>query len=460
MNSMVMTNGNPTGKSDHKPSENTDPASAIGSAALTSSADSAELTPSANTSGLTSSSGNTDLTSDHHFVRDRLTWMGYLLCAVNNFFSCGLGALMPSLRADLQLDYTVAAFHFSALAMGSITSGALGDKIMYALGRRRTIWCGAAGVVTGVLLLIFGRHPAITIFGTFFAGVSGSTMGQCVNTIMSDRFQEDRALGIFENNIIAALTGSMSPFAISLCVRASLGWRTALVLPLAAFGILALAFRKTAIIPEALTRRSKNSGALPIAYWAYWLVVGFFVACEWSLVFWSADFLEHVGRLTKADASAASTAFPVAMLIGRIIGRRLAESVPIHKLIPFAALLCMAGFLVFWLGPSSVFNIAGLFVAGLGMANMYPLSFAAGIGTAPEQAGTATSRMSLATGTAILVVPLVLGMVADRTNIYTGYGIVAVLLVLGLCMVVIANNFAQRQRLQAEADRRLAEPAA
>jgi fucose permease len=433
MNIMVMSNGNPTDNMDlASPTDNTD----LGS------------------------TDNTDLASDHHFVRDRLTWLGYLLCAVNNFFSCGLGALMPSLRADLQLTYTVAAFHFSALAIGSITSGTFGDKVMRALGRKRTIWCGAMGVVAGVLLLVFGRDPAITIFGTFFAGVSGSIMGQCVNTIMSDRFHEDRALGIFENNIIAALTGSLSPFAISLCVRANLGWRTALAFPLAAFAIIAISFRKTAIPAERLTHKSKKIGALPVAYWAYWLVVLFFVACEWSFVFWSTDFLEHVGKLTKADASAASTAFPVAMLIGRIVGRRLAESVPIHKLIPGASALCLVGFLIFWLGPSSVFNVAGLFLAGLGMANMYPLSFAAGIGTAPEQAGTATSRMSLATGTAILVVPLVLGMVADRTNIYTGYGIVGVLLVLGAGMVAIANSFAQRHRLQVEAERRLADPAA
>jgi fucose permease len=324
---------------------------------------------------------------------------------------------------------------------------------MRALGRKKAVWGCATGMAVGVLLLIFGRHPALTIFGTFFAGVNGSIMGQTINTIMSDRFHEERALGIFENNIICALSGSLSPFLIGVCVSANFGWRTALILPLAALLLVAMLYRKTAIPLEPSDRRAFKGGSLPPAYWAYWGVVFFFVACEWSFVFWSTDFLEHVGHLSKADASAASTAFPIAMLIGRIVGRRLAESIPIDRLIPGAAALAAIGFLIFWLGPTAAFNIGGLFIGGLGMANMYPLSFAAGIGTAAEQAATATSRMSLATGSAILSVPLVLGMVADRTNIYTGYGIVAVLLAIGFCMVFVANSFAYRQRLHKQAVR-------
>jgi hypothetical protein len=100
---------------------------------------------------------------------------------------------------------------------------------------------------------------------------------------------------------------------------------------------------------------------------------------------------------------------------------------------------------LFWLARLPALNVAGLFVAGLGVANLYPLALSAATGAAAGQANTASARISLAAGLAILTAPLLLGGVADRAGIQNAYGLVIGLLAAAVAMVVWANRIAARQ---------------
>jgi len=112
------------------------------------------------------------------------------------------------------------------------------------------------------------------------------------------------------------------------------------------------------------------------------------------------------------------------------------------------------GFPLFWLARAPALNVAGLFVAGLGIANLYPLALSAATGAAAGQANTASARISLAAGVAILTAPLALGGVADRVGIQSAYGLVIGLLAAAVGMVVWANRIAARQTRVNAFDRR------
>jgi hypothetical protein len=58
------------------------------------------------------------------FHRDELTWFAFGMLGFYNYLLSGLGPLMPSLREELGLSYTIASLHFSAFAVAS--SAALG----------------------------------------------------------------------------------------------------------------------------------------------------------------------------------------------------------------------------------------------------------------------------------------------------------------------------------------------
>jgi fucose permease len=171
---------------------------------------------------------------------------------------------------------------------------------------------------------------------------------------------------------------------------------------------------------------------LPAAFWAYWIVLLLIVSTEFCILLWGSDFLATVVGLTPSAAAAALSGFLLAVVVGRMVGSRLTGSIVDARLFRGALAITGAGFGVYWLAGWAPLNIAGLVVAGLGVANLYPLALALAVGVVPEQADLASARCALAAGIAILLVPLLLAALADHAGIRTAYAIVIPLLVAAL----------------------------
>ncbi|HEX5940985.1 MAG TPA: hypothetical protein VFY66_01850, partial [Anaerolineales bacterium] len=63
------------------------------------------------------------------FIRDRLTWLAYAMLAYIGFSQSILGPLMPFLRTELRLNYTLGGFLPATLATGLIISGLISDGL-------------------------------------------------------------------------------------------------------------------------------------------------------------------------------------------------------------------------------------------------------------------------------------------------------------------------------------------
>ena len=380
------------------------------------------------------------------FPRDRFTWLAYLMQGYYAYLQATIGPLMPFLRAEQGLSYALGGLHFSAFAVGMITTGLTADRVAGRLGRRRTFWGGAAGMGAGAVLLTLGRHAAVTIGGAAIMGLFGSLLLITIMASLSDRHGERRAIAFTEANIVASICAALAPLCVGGLQQAGIGWRGALwsMVVLAAGLAVVMVREPVPAAGAATTGPRRMAGRLPAAYWAYWLVLVLCVAAEWCLAFWSADFLATVAGLPQGVAATAVGLFYLAMITGRIIGSRLAWVLPTGKLLLGALGVAVLGFPLFWLARVPALNAAGLFVAGLGVANLYPLSLSAATSAAAGQANTASARISLAAGLAILIAPLTLGGVADRVGIQNAFGLVIGLLAAAVAMVVWANRIAAR----------------
>jgi predicted MFS family arabinose efflux permease len=273
-----------------------------------------------------------------------------------------------------------------------------------------------------------------------------------IQATLSDRHGERRAIALTESNVAASISSGLAPLLVGSLQRAGLGWRSALLLGTVGWGALLFCFWKEPIPKNAeesqpAARASRPaSRRLPAIYWAYWLVVFLGVSVEWCVIFWGADFLEtHVG-LRKVDASTLMSVFFVAMVIGRTTGSRLSRSMSIRTLHPIAIAIALAGFFPFWLAPVAPLNIAGLFLAGLGIANLFPLTLsAASDSVLPHQADVASSRITLAAGMAILITPQILGSLADEIGIKNAYSVAAAFLIVAAGAILLAGRLALRQ---------------
>ena len=138
-------------------------------------------------------------------------------------------------------------------------------------------------------------------------------------------------------------------------------------------------------------------------------------------------------------------------LLGRVVGSRLARKVRPEKLLVGAVILSAAGFLPFWLAPlgspvlptATLTSVADLFVAGLGIGDLYPVSASLATGAPgrgpchlPDRAHRRLRDPPL---------PPALGIVAGRSSIGGAYAIVAALLFATATLTVAVDRSARKQ---------------
>jgi fucose permease len=378
-------------------------------------------------------------------TRDRTTWLAYLMLAYFGYCLNSLGPITPFLKSELDVSYTISSLHFTAFALGILGAGLGGHLVIERLGRWRSLWLGAFGMLVGAMILLIGRDPVVTIGASFVMGLVGSLILAIVPAALTDRHGELRAVALSEANVLASLVSTAAPLLIGWFARSAWGWRPGLGLvaltPLVMYFILREPKRPTT--PDRSTPAATvdaPSGRLPGLYWVYWAALVLGVAVEFCMVFWSADFLETVRGLAKADAAQAVSLFFVGMILGRLLVSRVVVRLGAAQVVLGSLLLSGIGFGAYWLVPQVIVSLAGLFLVGLGVAGLYPLTLSLAIGAAGASIVKASARATLASGVAISVLPLVLGRVADSLGIAAAYAVVGVLLIGDFVIVALATR--------------------
>ncbi|MEA2515153.1 MAG: hypothetical protein QOJ59_4642 [Thermomicrobiales bacterium] len=368
------------------------------------------------------------------FVRDRATWLAYLMLGYFAYVESSLGPLMPSLRSEFGISYTVASLHLSFFAAGSVLVGLVGERVARRLGRRALLWGGAAGYTFGAVLLVVSPNVLGTIAAASVMGIAGGFLLLTIQANLSDLHGARRAIAITESNVAASSCAVLAAIAVGGFERFGIGWRGAILLAIAGAAVLILSFRGVNFpsdLPIAAGRHSQ-SRTLPRTFWVAAAVLFLGVAAEWCVGYWGADFLSRQGGLGTATAAAAMSAYFVAMAIGRFAGSRLARRYADRTVLIATFVVAAAGFLLLWLVPSPPIRLLGLFITGLGIAGVYPFTVTVGMTVAPGAADLATARLVFSGALAILLAPFVLGMIADGAGIAAAFGVTLPLLLIAL----------------------------
>ena len=385
------------------------------------------------------------------FHRDRFTWLTYASLAFYGYFLNVLGPITPFLKEELRLSYTVSSLHFTAFAVGILLIGLGGHLLIRRIGRQPSLWLGLFGMSLSILLLLAGRNPVITIGAAFLMGLIGSLILAIVPAALSDQHGELRTVALSEANMIASAFATSAPLLVGWFAHSS-GWRWALGIVAVVPVLMFLAFRNASSSETTSTDTDAtlHDQPLPRLFWLYWIAIFLGVSVEFCMVFWSADYVQQVFGMIKADAAQAVSLFLGAMILGRVLSSRLVQRLHLplravqgstRAVVTASILIAAVGFLIFWKGQSSAVGLIGLFITGLGVASLYPLLLSLAIGSANGNTVQAGARATLASGTAILALPLALGRLADMIGIRCAYGIVVILLISIFLLIQITARF-------------------
>jgi predicted MFS family arabinose efflux permease len=370
-------------------------------------------------------------------VYDRVTLQVYCQLACYGYFVYGFGPTIALLRDDQGVSRAVSGLHGTVFAMGALLVGVFGATLTLRLGRGVAMWTGLTVLCIGVVAYTGPPLLSLTVAGALVAGIGGSFVVNGSSAILSDHQAAAGPASISQANALAAALGVTAPLVIGVAVAADLGWRVGLLVTLALVGAVAIAFGRVRI-PTALPQEDRSTPGrrrLPGRYWWAWCVLATCIAVEFCFTFWASELLRSRAGLAPGAAAAGVTVIVAGMLVGRLAGGRLALRFAVDPLLLASLAVAAAGFALFWWSASPLPALAGLLVAGLGIALQYPLGVARAIAASDGHPDLATARGGIAAGLAIGAGPFVLGALADVVGTHAAFLLVPVLLALAAVFV-------------------------
>ncbi|MGD1052458.1 MAG: MFS transporter [Candidatus Dormibacteria bacterium] len=373
------------------------------------------------------------------FTRDRLTWLTYISLSAYAFYLYALGPVLAFLHQEMHLSYTVTSVHSTIFSIGAVITGLTFDRFTRRAGRHRVFWLSAGATAVGALLFVVGHQVAVTLLAAFVLGIGCTYLGAGCSVALADRHGVLRDRALLEANVGASGTGVAVPALLGVLAGTALGWRPALLVPVVALAVLFARLRLTAFPAPAAPARA--TGRLPRSFWGPCLLVALAVAIEFTVIFYGVPLLHISVGLSTGDSAVVLSLFIAGELAGRAWGARLTR-VPgrAERVVGFALGIAMAGFLALWLGRMEVLAAAALFVTGMGVGNLYPLSLAMALGAGQGKTDQAMARTQVAVGVAIGTAPLLLGVLSDHLGVLRALTVEpALIVVAALVLLVVAR---------------------
>ncbi|GAA4212300.1 hypothetical protein [Actinocatenispora rupis] len=322
------------------------------------------------------------LADELHRPRQELGWLsstfggGLVLVAVAGLLTHG------------RHPYRVLRAASAALAVGATCAALAGSVPLAAVGAL-LIGVGGAGIVLATPALLRGSGAAARL-----ARVTGAS----------------------------SAAGIAAPVLVAAVERGGPHGGLALLVPVPFLVLVAVwpVARRSAPV-EAPPRSARPQRRQVAARW--WCIV-LAVSAEFCFTIWGAARLQDTG-VSAATAAALSVAFPAGMAAGRLAASRLARS---PHTVAAACLTAGTGTAMVCLPQAVLAVAAGLALAGLGIAVLYPVSLARLTETPQLSAGRSAALGALGSGTAVVTAPLVLAVVGAAVSLRVGFVLPAVLL--------------------------------
>ena len=388
-------------------------------------------------SNINSNTATPESSDPGRFVRTPFIWTLYILLGLFSFMLTMIGPMVPYLRDEFAMSYSLAGLHQSAFALGMVSMGLLGSPIIKRFGITRSLWGGMADMLLGLLIMVLARGSAMTLGGVFVMSLGGTIALATIQTALASAPQAHRGKAIMEANVVASALTMLVPLVLLAGARWLLGWR--IVFPtmlvslfmVASFGIPATRRNQAGRDEKA----DAGSGTLGPAYWRMWLVVFFGVSVEWAISFWCMTYLLALPGNSRTMAAAGTVLLGLSAVAGRFASSRIGHRISGYHLMLAVMSLVLLGFPLYWLRPSVPLTMLGLVLCGIGSSNFYPLGLSLALGHAPGNAAKASSLAPVASGSAIGLAPFLLGRLADATDIrfamlYIPVGVAIILVIM------------------------------
>jgi fucose permease len=332
-----------------------------------------------------------------------------------------MGPLSDAVKEQYQISNVMATllsfFVFIAFAAFSVPGGLLAARI----GKKKLLLLGLGLNVVAMLVPTLMPPGFALLLGCIFVLGVGTTFLQVAgNPIMRDV----SAQGNYGRNLsfaqgIKGIGSSASTYLVTtvatLALFQGMGWRGSFPL---FCGLMVLAFVLVSLVKVEETKAdvppSLSSSLSLLKEPVFFLaVLGIFlyVGAEVCMARFLFPIMKTIGMDEATAGKFGPALFFLLLTIGRLTGGAVLTVMKPRTCFRLSALLGLVGGILLMTG-SKPLAIAGVFAAGLGFANIWPMLFSITVEEKPERASELSGLMCMAISGGA-VVPLVMGQLVD-----------------------------------------------
>lgn len=389
------------------------------------------------------SSNAVNIVAKSPFVRSRTTWFSYVMMGFFGFALSLIGPLMPFIAEKMSLSYTQVGYHFMLLGVGGLLTGVVGDKVIRRVGHNRMGWGSLVVAASALFGIIYGDSIEITLLFALLYSIGNSFIIMITTFTLATITPEHSTKAFTEGNIAGGSGMIAGPLLVGAIASSTLGWQAVAFLPLIFMIVIAFFFWDASLSESSSTQNetstesaiASNKARLPYLFWIFGGLMFLAVAIEFLISSWGANFLTTIVGYDPALSASLISVFALAVVLGRLVGRRLLDFLSQSRLLVLSLLWVLLTFPIYWLSPIPILNVVGLFLIGLGIGNISPIIIAESMVAAGSAKDRASARFGLFPSLANLLMLHLMGVLSDAIGIQRAYILV---MLLTLIAIVVA----------------------
>jgi len=320
----------------------------------------------------------------------------------------------------------IAFMGFIMFGLLSVPMGIVQDRT----SKKRVLMIGLAVALVGLVLPLVGLNTyALFLLTILMLGAGAALLQVAGNPIMRDvsaegKYSRNLSFGQFIK-AIGSLSGSLIPFAAAKWFGASWSvlfpiYAASLLLTLVIIGLTRIEEQKNEKAPASLS----STFSLLSNKFVLSMVLGIFiyVGIEICLSTGVPILLNsRFGIDIKTWGLLGNAFFFIAILTGRFFGSIILNWIKPAAFFRATVVASAVGIALIFVNNQAV-TLAGIFITGLGFANIFPLIFSLAVDTLPERSNEISGLMVTAIAGGAFIPPI-MGAVADSTSVVVGFAV-------------------------------------
>ena len=356
----------------------------------------------------------------------------FLRCCLGYFFSgmatLIIGATLPHLMREIGLDYIGAGSILTFFYIGNFFGSFLFTALSARLGDKFSITLMTCLSFLSFVILI--NTPPLIIINILML-ILGLTKGSITlfnNYYVNNMYENPAPKGAILNAMFA-IGAFISPFLLSFILYLGFNWRYILwliaIIAALVVGVFFTTDNETLLFYKNNAKGSVANGTnkdmefiKDKKFYINTVLLFFYLGFEYSVNGWFITYLKDTGIMNVSLATTLVSITWIAILISRLFIAKISQNISPKKIMVFDSLGLLTGFIML-ISTKNVFIIViSLFILGLFMAPVFPLSYA----VSKESLHGSAFAMTIFTAlTAIggIITPYILGIISNTFNMST-----------------------------------------